>query len=376
MKKALIIANTSGFVTRFLKNDIEILIDKGYRIECACNTNHPDFDTNLFFEKYGINVHHFDFPVRNLALNLILKSYKKMKKLFKQETYELVHCHTPIAAVISRQCAKRYRKGITKIIYTVHGFQFFNGNFGIKEKIFFYIEKYYSKYTDAILTINNEDFNNAKKMLCKNVYLMHGVGVDIDCFQHCNINTKDYRRKLGFLEDDKVILSIGELNTNKNHEVVIKALEKIDNPHIIYAICGREVTEKGKKNKLADLAVNLNVRVLFLGFRKDIAEICHCVEIGAIPSFKEGLGLAGIEMLASGIPVTGSNRQGILDYVNDGKTGYLADPNDPESFAEAILKTFELSKDKKTKENCYKMAKKFDSRQAYDVIKNVYDTLL
>lgn len=376
MKKALIIANTSGFVTRFLKNDIEILIDKGYRIECACNTNHPDFDTDLFFKKYGINVHHFDFPVRNLDLNLILRSYKKMKKLFKQETYELLHCHTPIAAAISRQCAKRYRKGITKIIYTVHGFQFFNGNFGIKGKIFFYIEKFYSKYTDAIITINNENYNDCIKMHCKYVYFMHGVGVDTDAFLSCKIDRAEYRRKLGFSENEKVILSIGELNKNKNHKVVIEALGKIADRNIVYAICGREVTEKGKAKELTELAAELNVRIMFLGFRKDIAEICHCVDIGALPSFKEGLCLSGIEMLASGIPIAGSNRPGILDYVKDANTGYLADPNDPESFAEAILKTFELSKDKKTKENCYKMAKKFDSRQAYDVIKNVYDTLL
>ncbi len=376
MKKALIIANTSGFISRFLKNDLEILIGKGYTVECACNTKYPDFDTNSFFKRYRTNVYHVDFPIRNLDLYLILKSYRMTKKLLKQETYELIHCHTPIVAVILRQCARYYKKDITKIVYTSHGFPFYKGNAGVKAKLFFYIEKYYSKYTDAILTINCEDYNNAKRMACKNVFLMHGVGVDTDFFQCCNIDRKDYRKKLGFLDEDEVILSIGELNTNKNHAVVIKALKKINNPHIVYAICGREVTEKGKKNELADLAANLNVRVLFLGFRRDIPAVCHCAEIGAIPSFKEGLGLAGIEMLASGIPVTGSNRQGILDYVQDGNTGYLADPNDSGAFAEAILKTFELSKDERTKENCYQMAKKFNSEQAYEVIKSVYDSLL
>ena len=109
MKEALIIANTSGLITRFLKNDIEILINKGYKIECACNTNHPDFNTDLFFEKYGINVHHVDLPVRNLDLNLILKSYRMMKKIFKQKTYELIHCCSNISSMCETLW-KRYYK--------------------------------------------------------------------------------------------------------------------------------------------------------------------------------------------------------------------------------------------------------------------------
>ena len=71
MKKALIVANSSGLITLFLKNDVELLKKKGYQIDCACNTNYPDSNTDEFFLKYHINVVHVDFPIRKLNLKML-----------------------------------------------------------------------------------------------------------------------------------------------------------------------------------------------------------------------------------------------------------------------------------------------------------------
>lgn len=375
MKRALIVSNSSGLVTLFLKNDVEILKSNGYEIDCACNTNYPDNNTEEFFKHYAINVYHVDFPIRNIELTSIFHSYIELKQIMQKINYDVVHCHSTIAAVIGRQCSKKYRKNGLKVLYTSHGFPFYDGNNGKKARIFFAIENYYSKFTDAIITICKEDYENAKKMYCANVRLMHGVGVDVSKFINCKIDRNEYRKLLGFSSTDKVILSVGELNTNKNHKVVIEAISLINNKDIVYAICGREVTEKGKKVELEELANQLNVRICFLGFRKDIPEICHIADIGALPSLKEGLGLSGIEMLASGIPVVGSNRQGIKDYVIDGVTGYLADPEDKYCFSEAINKTFKLTNDGETARNCRKTSTLFSCEQAYDTIKKTYDTM-
>lgn len=376
MKKALIISNTSGLITDFLENDIKILKEKGYSVDCACNMNFSGKDTDNFINKYNLNMIDVEFPIRDLNIKLILKSFKKIKKILKDNAYEVIHCHSTIAAIIGRQCAKKYRKTGTKVIYTSHGFPFFEGNENIKSKIFYYVEKYYSKFTDAILTICEEDYKNALKMKCKNVFFMHGVGVDIKKFSNIIINKEQYREKLGFSKRDKIILSIGEINTNKNHQIMIKGIANLNNNNIVYVICGREVTEIGKKEELEQLANSLNVKIKFLGFRRDVAEICHIADIGALPSKKEGLGLSGIEMLASGIPVVGSKRQGIKDYIKNGVTGYLADPTDEISFSNAIINTLKLLDNQKTKEICIDMAKKFNIKQAYDVILNVYDIIL
>ncbi len=375
MKRALIVSNTSGLVTLFLKNDVELLLKKNYVIDVACNTEFPDSNTEEFFDKYCDKVFHVPFPIRNLDLNLIWKSYKDLINILKHTQYDLLHCHSTIAAVLARQSGIKYRKNGMRVMYTSHGFPFYSGNHGRKAKFFKKIENYYSRYTDGIITICKEDYENAIKMKCKNVTMMHGVGVNVERFMNISIDRSAYRENLGFASTDKVILSIGELNTNKNHQIVIRAISELNDPDIVYAICGREVTELGKKNELKLLADELNVRLAFLGFRKDIAQICHSVEIGALPSFKEGLGLSGIEMLASGIPVVGSNRQGIKDYIVDGVTGYLADPEDSSLFAVSIQKCFALLNDNNIKNNCIRKSQHFNIEQARETIQKIYQVI-
>lgn len=375
MKKALIVSNSSGLISLFLNNDITILRDKGYIVDVACNTSFPDSNTRDFFSKYCNNIYHVDFPIRNLDISMILKSFYQLTLIIKHGQYNVLHCHSTIAAVIARQCAKKYRGKGLKVIYTSHGFPFYEGNFRGKARLFWIIEKYYSKYTDAIITICNEDYIKAKKMKCKTVCLMHGVGIDVDRFVSIKINRDEYRKKLELKDSDKVILSVGELNRNKNHQIIIKALSLLNDSNYLYVICGREVTEIGKRDELEKLAQKLNVRIKFLGFRQDIPEICHSVEIGAIPSYKEGLGLSGIEMLASGIPIVGSNRQGIKDYVKINETGYLANPESEESFAIAIKQAFRLKEKKCTKQNCIDMAKNFSVEQSYDMLLKVYNAI-
>lgn len=110
MKKALIVSNSSGLVTLFLKNDVELLKENGFQIDVACNTKYPDSNTENFFEKYCNKVFDISFPIRNLDLKEILKSYIALKEIIKKGNYSLVHCHSTIAAVLARQCAKKYRK--------------------------------------------------------------------------------------------------------------------------------------------------------------------------------------------------------------------------------------------------------------------------
>lgn len=375
MKKVLIISNSSGLVTDFLENDMKILKEKGYEIECACNLSYPGKNTDEIFKKYEVKTYNIDFPIRNLNIKMLVKSIFQLKKILKNNKYEMIHCHSTIAAAVGRFFSKKYRKSGTKVVYTSHGLPFYEGNFGKKAKIFYYIEKYLSKYTDGILCICEEDYNNLIKFKCNNVELIHGVGVDVDKFLNCDVNVNEKKRELE-IQGKKIILSIGEINTNKNHQIIIKAISKLQNHgDYTYLICGREVTEIGKKAELENLAKKLNVNLKFLGFRNDIPEICKICDIGALPSYKEGLGLSGIELLAAGKPIVGSNRQGIKDYIKNGITGYLSDPDDDNMFSQNIEKCFELLKNKETKNNCKEMTEKFNKNQAYNGIKKVYDSL-
>lgn len=375
MKRALIVANSLGMISSFLENDIILLQKRGYKIDCACNINYSANDSSFFVEKYNLHLIHIDFSMRKLKMSNVFCVYHALAKVIKNTYYELVHCHTTIASVITRQITKKYRKRGMKVVYTSHGFPFFKGANFPQKVVFRLIENYYSKFTDGIITICEEDYTNAKVMKCKKVYRINGVGVDLTKYTCEKIDKKKYRQMLGIDIDKEVILSIGEINTNKNHEIVIKALSVLDDD-IVYVICGRELTEHGKREELEMLAEKLNVTVIFLGYRDDIPQVCMCSDIGAFPSLKEGLGLAGIEMLAAGLPIAGANRQGIKDYVKDGLTGFLADPTNVTEYAEAIKKTIFLSTDKKTKLECQNMASKFSKECAYRKMEQIYENLL
>lgn len=372
-KRLLIVSNSAGLVTDFLDNDCAIYRSMGYAIDCACNMNYTGRDSDAFFRKYEITPIHVDFPIRTLAFNEIIDSYCKLKEIIKVGHYDVLHCHSTIAAAISRACAK---KSGLKVIYTTHGLPFYEGCQDKKARIYEMIEKHYSKFTDAIITICNEDYNNAKKMRCEKVYKINGVGVDFNRFEINAFSRSEYRKKLGLKDDRRYILSVGEINTNKNHKIVIEGIAKTGFDDISYLICGRELTEHGKKQELEELAKSLGVDVIFLGFRSDIPQICMCADIGAFPSLKEGLGLSGIEMLRAGLPIVGSNRQGIKDYVIDGVTGYLSDPTDVDSFAEAIRKTFELKKNAISEFNCITTANKYSKDEVYTSMKKILEEVV
>lgn len=375
MKTALIVANTFGLITKFLDNDLTILRDMGFEIECACNTNYSDFDVDGFFDNYSVKVHHVDFPIRDINIGETRKSAAQLRVIISEHTYCLVHSHTTIASVIVRNVIKgaSYKP---VVVYTSHGFPFYKGCNRLKGFVFQQIETYYSRYTDAVITICNEDYKNAQEMKCRKVFKINGVGIDSSFFDAACYDRATYRAKLGFSPKDIVILSVGELNSNKNHQILIRAISELNDPRYTLAVCGREVTELGKMDELTRLANGLGVRVVFLGYRRDIRAVCQSADVGAIPSFKEGLGLSGLEMLATGLPVVGSARQGIMDYIIDGVTGFLCDPTSASSFAEGIVKARHLSLSRGFSEKAKSVALDYRKEEVYEALLGIYTELL
>lgn len=376
MKKALIVANTLGLVEAFLGVDIETLENLGYEVHLACNAEITDPSHEDWRELHKkIAIHHANFPVRNLAARQLVECYFSLKIIMRMLEPDVVHCHTSIASVLARQAASRLKKK-PFVIYTSHGFPFYEGCGKSQDLFYRSIESHYSRKTDAIITICKEDYENAQRMHCPIVFLTHGMGISSDRYDEIDFDHAEFRHSLGVSDDAKIVLSIGEICTNKNHEVVIRALSIIDNEGIVYIICGREVSEQGKRAELEKLAEDLGVDVIFLGYRKDVGKICRVADIGALPSFKEGLGLGGIEMLAAGIPVVGSSRQGVKDYIEDGVTGFLCNPESPESFAVGIEKALALAEDVRTTERCKKAAIPYRDKEAHAESRDIISSLL
>ena len=234
--------------------------------------------------------------------------------------------------------------------------------------------KWLSRYTDTY-TINKEDYQRAKKSFkAGRVEYIPGIGLDTNKFINAKIDKSEKRKELDLPEDAFVVLSVGELNKNKNHEIVIKALAKLNNFKIYYVICGQGPLEQ----YLIEVAnkVGLDNRVKLLGFRSDIAEICKAADIFAFSSFREGLPVSLMEAMAAGLPVVCSNTRGNTDLIEDGKGGYLVEPNDVEGFAYNInrIANSTLLREKLSIENHSKI-KQFDIDNVLLRMINVYNEI-
>lgn len=377
MKKALIVTAFARFVKSFLTNDIKILQDMGYEVHCAANIHHAGAECmNDYFADMGVIFHQIDFSSNKPISKETIVSYLEVKKIIKENYFDVIHVHTPIAGAITRYACKNQRKRGTTVIYTTHGFYFHKYSSKKTWLIFHTIEDFMSRYTDAMITINHEDYNNAKIMHCSKVYYIPGVGVDTKRYTDIVINRNDYRKKLGIGKDDLLILAVGELSNRKNHQIIIKALSELKIQNAVFMICGNAMTSANTKDKLEEMAKESKVDLRLMGLRDDIPQICKCADIGVMPSTREGLGLSGIEMLAAGIPVVASNVHGIVDYIIDGEDGYLCAPDDAHAFAQAILKLRNEEKRKSMVDKCINIAKKFDKKYSYKKMRDIYEELL
>ena len=123
--------------------------------------------------------------------------------------------------------------------------------------------------------------------------------------------------------------------------------------------------------------MGISDRVKFLGFRTDVFELYHAADISAFPSKIEGLGLAGVEAMAAGVPLVSSNVHGILDYVIDGKTGYAIDPKDIDGYADAIKKLAEDPALRESmREDCLNAVEPFELHNALRVMWDIYEEVL
>ena len=224
-KKILFVSNISNRITNFSLPSIHAAHSLGYEFHMAANySNFKDDPT-----KYDVKVHHIDLE-RNPFSKQNIIAYKQMLDLIEKENFDVIHCNTPIGGVLGRLCGKK--AGVSKIIYTAHGFHFYKGASLINRTIFKWAEMWMARYTDALITINEEDYHAAKKFkLHKDgkVYYIPGVGVDTSAIRQIVPKRKEILQEIGVSEDCLLIISVGELNKNKNNKVIIKALARLQN---------------------------------------------------------------------------------------------------------------------------------------------------
>ena len=320
---------TIGLTMCFFKPLIKKLIEEGNTVDIACNENEYKVDDD--YRDLGCRIYQIGWTRSPLSPSNI-GAVKELKHIVINNQYDIVHCHTPIAGFCTRMVCKGLRKNGLTVFYTAHGFHFYKGAPFQNWAVYYPIEKLCSRFTDVLITINREDFDLAKrKMKAKRIAYVPGVGIDIEKFRNTVVDRAAKRKELGIPEDAIVLLSVGELNKNKNHRVIVKTLTLLRDDTVHYAIVGDGVM----KNDLLALSRSLQVddRVHFLGYRNDVNEIMKCADIFVHPSLREGLPVSVMEALASGLPVTGASIRGVRDLV---PSPLLAARNTESEYAEIM----------------------------------------
>lgn len=339
MKKVLFVATVVKIhIMVFHIPYLEWFKNNGYEVHVAARNDYESKEECIipFCDKF----HELPFdrsPLRRSNLHV----YKDLKNIIDANDYDIIHCHTPMGGAIGRLAARSTREKGTKIFYTAHGFHFFKGAPLVNWLVYYPVERWLSRYTDVLITINREDYESAKKFKANRIEYVPGIGIDNDRFKNIEVNRIEKRKSIGVNEDDFMIISVGELNKNKNHQVIIRAIARLKNTKIKYVLCGEGPLE----TELSKLSGKLGIQrqVKFLGFRKDVPDLMKVADLFAFPSYREGLSLSLMEAMASELPVVCSEIRGNTDLIDEGKGGYLIKVNDVNGFSEKITSILSYS---------------------------------
>lgn len=333
MKKILYVTTIATSINAFLVPHIKYLIDEGYEVDVATNI---DVEINEELIKKGVRI--FNIPFQRNPLSLKNKdAYKDIQKLYQKEKYDIVHVHTPVASFVTRLALKNEKN--LKIVYTCHGFHFYKGGSPINWLLFYPLEKIAAKWTDTLVTINSEDYEIAKGFTLRNngqVFKMHGVGIEKEKYVIENFDKSEYRKKLGLNDDDFVILVLAELNKNKNHIQLIKAMnllkDKYPNIKAIFAGTGPledDIKKKIKENRLED-------KISLLGWRNDIKELINSSDLVGLFSKREGLGKCLLEAMICGKCVIATNTRGPRELIQQDINGFMFEIDDIKTTSTSI----------------------------------------
>lgn len=344
MKKILFISNIAKNVGSFSIASIAAAKKCGFEFYYAANWDAATDEQRAQDEKkYGIKLVNIDLD-RSPYSKKNLQAYKQIVDLIKKEKIDYIHCNTPVGGVLGRLAGEKCN--VKRIIYEAHGFHFYDGAPKKNWLIYYPVEKWLANKTDAIITINNEDFKRAKRFKLRNngqVYYVPGVGIDLSQYDIPDTVREIKRKELCLEKTDFALISMGDLIKRKNYATAIEVVAKINNPKVHYFICGKGSEEEN----LRELAKKFGVekQVHFLGYRKDIKELLKSADVFLLTSNQEGLARSLMEAMASSLPCIVSNIRGNSDLIINNVNGFLcSDVNEYVTSIERLMQSPKCAK--------------------------------
>lgn len=335
MAKRVLVTSTDLMMVQFLVPHVINLAENGFEVEIACSDVGGRMDEVREKLNAYVQAIHVVRLVRSPASPTNLKGYGDIKKVIDGGHYDIIWTNEPVMGVVTRLAARSARKRGTKVIYMVHGFHFYTGAPAVNWMLYYPVEKFAGHFCDHVVTVNREDFQRAKKMGLPDVQYIHGIGINTARLTQGKTQT-NVRNELGLDDSAFLVLSVGELNENKNQKTIIRAIAELHDLTVHYFLCGKGDQRENLENLVDNLG--LKAQVHFLGYRKDVVDICSQADVYVMPSKREGLPVASLEAMYCGLPLVTSNIRGLVDIMENGVSGYMCDPDDVGGFAEGIAK--------------------------------------
>lgn len=370
MDKILFVATVDQHIRHFHYPFLKWFKNNGYEVHVASNGNEELLYTD---KKYNIPFERSPFKFNNI------KSFRLLRKLITENDYKLVHCHTPVGGAIARLASISARKRGMKVIYTAHGFHFYKGAPKKNWILYYPIEKFLSKFTDVLITINEEDYNLAisKKFNAKRIELVNGVGINLNKFTPQTLEIKkSLREKYSYSDEDYILIYVAELSYRKHQDLLINAVGKlvkyIPNIKLLLVGDGDLYDEYSKLIKLVGVEKNVEL----LGYRKDVPNLMELSDVAVSSSRQEGLPVNVMEAMATGLPLVVSNCRGNMDLVEDGVNGYVIELDDLKGFVNSIEKLYvNENLRKEFGDKSIELVKKYSLENVIQEMELIYDWL-
>ncbi|WP_168188870.1 glycosyltransferase family 4 protein [Thermoflavimicrobium daqui] len=377
--KILQVCNIDTAVAAFLKPLHSMFMQQDYTVHYACTQT-----GSLFKELQNEGLYMIHIPIHRRIYSLQnIKSIGQLAVLMKNERYDVVHVHTPIAAILGRIAAKLVR--VKHVIYTAHGFYFHEHMSKLNYLFYYHIEKYFARYfTDTLHLVSREDYDlcitnqfRPKKHL---VHIQNGVDLRFRFSEELiNCTKKESLRKELFIQPNDIVFTfVGRLVREKGILELLEAFQHLKQEcrRVKLLIIGElSTSERDQKSyRKIEKDIQNDTSIIAPGYRKDIPELLSISDVFILPSYREGLPLSIIEAMAMKKPIIATNIRGCREEVMHGKNGFLVEVGNPE---ELYQRMYELTVNHNLRsefgQNSRKIAEKyFDKEEVLSKLLQLY----
>ncbi len=333
---ALFVTTVPVTLEAFLVPFAEHFREEGWRVDALANGASQDQSIAHAYDR------RFDITwSRNpLSPGNLLGTAPAVRRIVEAGGYDLVHVHTPIAAFVTRYALRKRPADVRPaLVYTAHGFHFYEGGHAPANALYARMERTAAPWTDYLVTINREDYAAARAFATidpERVRYIPGIGVDTDRFSPDAIGPEEVariRQDLGVPPGSFMLTMVAEFAPVKRHAHLFDALARVQDPNVVLVLVGDGPLESTLREKA--VALGLSGRIRWAGYRRDVPALLAASDALVLCSEREGLNRSVLEAMSSGRPVIGTDTRGIADAITP-DSGWVAEKNDPAALAAAI----------------------------------------